>query len=85
MRKRHLFSTEAAELEECLPGAASAILATSGERLIEKDAHTEGENPRHGEEQVPNELLNTWIKPHLKPKIYPRLLVIGTIHSFKKF
>lgn len=54
LEKGTFFSTEAAELEECQPGAASAILVTPEERLLEKDALTEGERPRHGEEQIPN-------------------------------
>lgn len=51
IRKRSFLSTEAAELEERQPGAAGAILATPEERLIEKNAHTEGEESRPGRDK----------------------------------
>ena len=48
--KRHFFflTTEAAELDECQSGAAGAILTTPEGKMIEEDAHTKGERPRHG-------------------------------------
>ena len=41
-------TTEAAELDECQSGAAGAILTTPEGKMIEEDAHTKGERPRHG-------------------------------------
>lgn len=80
-RKRHVLSTEAAELEECQSGSVGTILATPEGRLIEKNAH----RSRPGMDRFLMALF--WVpgSNHVWSKSYPGLLVMETINSLKKY
>lgn len=84
IRKRHFLSTKANEPEECWPGAAGTISATTEERLTEKVAYTEGEEPNVGLGQIPDGIFEHLDQAMPEATSTPRLLVMGTINSLLK-
>lgn len=84
IRKRHFLSPEAPEPGEYRPGAAGTISATTEERLTEKVAYTEAEEPNIELGQIPDGIFEHLDQAMSEAVCTPRLLVMGTINSLLK-